>query len=72
MFIRMQPWRHQEFCSEPRLRLGRSIPVMEQRAKLGNRLLAALPTADLDLLVRHFRPVELERDSVLVRSGDPI
>jgi CRP-like cAMP-binding protein len=30
-----------------------------------------LPTADLDLLVRHFRLVELERDAVLVRSGDP-
>src|SRR6185369_10909581 len=72
VFIRMQPWRHQEFCSEPRLRLGRSIPVMEQRTRVGNRLLAALPTADLDLLVRHFRLVELERDTVLVRSGDPI
>ena len=45
---------------------------MEQRTKVGNRLLAALPTADLDLLVRHFRLVELERDAVLVRSGDPI
>ena len=45
---------------------------MEQRTKVGNRLLAALPPADLDLLVRHFRLVELERDAVLVRSGDPI
>jgi CRP-like cAMP-binding protein len=45
---------------------------MEQRTKVGNRLLAALPTADLDLLVRHFRLVELQRDTVLVRSGDPI
>ena len=45
---------------------------MEQRTRVGNRLLAALPTADLDLLVRHFRPVEFERDAVLVRSGDPI
>ena len=44
---------------------------MEQRTRVGNRLLAALPTADLDLLVRHFRLVELERDAVLVRSGDP-
>jgi CRP-like cAMP-binding protein len=72
MFIRLQPCRHREFCSEPHLRLGRSIPVMEQRTRVGNRLLAALPTADLDLLVRHFRLVELERDAVLVRSGDPI
>jgi CRP-like cAMP-binding protein len=45
---------------------------MEQRARVGNRLLAALPPADLDLLVRHFRLVELERNAVLVRSGDPI
>ena len=45
---------------------------MEQRARVGNRLLAALPPADLDLLVRHFRMVELERDAVLVRSGDPV
>jgi CRP-like cAMP-binding protein len=45
---------------------------MEQRTRVGNRLLAALPTADLDLLVRHFRMVSLERDTVLVRSGDPI
>jgi CRP-like cAMP-binding protein len=45
---------------------------MEQRTGVGNRLLAALPPADLDLLVRHFRLVELERDAVLVRSGDPV
>jgi len=45
---------------------------MEHRTRVGNRLLAALPPADLDLLVRHFRLVELERDAVLVRSGDPI
>ena len=45
---------------------------MEQRARVGNRLLAALPPVDLDLLVRHFRLVELERDAVLVRSGDPV
>ena len=58
--------------SEPRLRLGRSIPAMEHRTRVGNRLLAALPPADLDLLVPHFRMVALERDAVLVRSGDPI
>ena len=45
---------------------------MEHRTRVGNRLLAQLPTADLDLLVRHFRLVSLERDTVLVRSGDPI
>ena len=45
---------------------------MERRTRIGNRLLAALPTADLDLLVPDFRTVPLERDTVLVRSGDEI
>lgn len=45
---------------------------MEQRTRVGNRLLAALPSADLDLLVPHFRKVSLERDTVLARSGDPV
>ena len=45
---------------------------MEHRTRVGNRLLAALPPADLDLLVPHFRRLQLERDAVLVRSGDPI
>lgn len=46
--------------------------MMEHRTRVGNRLLAALPPADLDLLVPHFRMISLERDAVLVRSGDPI
>lgn len=45
---------------------------MEQRTRVGNRLLAALPPADLDLLVPHFRNVPLERDTVLARTGDPV
>jgi CRP-like cAMP-binding protein len=45
---------------------------MEHRTKVGNRLLAALPPADLDLLAPHFRKVSLERDATLVRSGDAI
>jgi CRP-like cAMP-binding protein len=45
---------------------------MEHRARVGNLLLAALPQADLQLLVRHFRMVQLERDAVLLRSGDPV
>lgn len=45
---------------------------MEYRTRVGNRLLAALPPADLDLLVPHFRKVSLERDTVLVRTGDVI
>jgi CRP-like cAMP-binding protein len=45
---------------------------MEQRTKVGNRLLAALPPADIELLAPHFRKVTLERDAVLMRSGDPV
>ena len=45
---------------------------MEPTTKVGNRLLAALPPADFDLLAPHLRKVPLERDAVLVRSGDPI
>jgi CRP-like cAMP-binding protein len=45
---------------------------MEPTTTLGNRLLAALPAADLGLLAPHLRQVPLERDAVLVRSGDPI
>lgn len=45
---------------------------MEHKAKVGNLLLAALPQPDLQLLVRHFRMVQLERDAVLLRSGDPV
>src|ERR1700754_585550 len=49
---------------------GRSIPMMEH--KLGNRLLASLPSADFDLLAPHFRKVSLDRGAVLIRSGDRI
>jgi CRP-like cAMP-binding protein len=44
---------------------------MEHRTRVGNLLLAALPPTDLEFLVPHFRMVQLERDAVLVRSGDP-
>jgi CRP-like cAMP-binding protein len=43
---------------------------MEPATRVGNRLLAALPAADFDLLAPHLRKVSLERDAVLVRSGD--
>jgi CRP-like cAMP-binding protein len=45
---------------------------MEHTTKVCNRLLAALPPADLDLLVPHFRKVALERNTVLARTGDPV
>jgi CRP-like cAMP-binding protein len=45
---------------------------MEPTTRVGNRLLAALPAADFDLLAPHFRKVSPERDAVLVRSGDRV
>ncbi|MCK1744972.1 Crp/Fnr family transcriptional regulator [Bradyrhizobium sp. 139] len=45
---------------------------MDHATRIGNRLLAALPPADLALLAPHLRKVVLERDAVLVRSGDRI
>ena len=45
---------------------------MEPTTRVGNRLLAALPAADFDLLAPYLRKVPLGRDAVLVRSGDPI
>jgi CRP-like cAMP-binding protein len=51
---------------------GKELPVMEHPARVGNRLLAALPPADFGLLAPHLRKVSLERDAVLCRSGDRI
>ncbi|MFL5237063.1 MAG: Crp/Fnr family transcriptional regulator [Rhizomicrobium sp.] len=39
---------------------------------IGNRLFAALPPDDFALLAPHLRKVSLERDAVLIRSGDRI
>ncbi|WP_024508100.1 Crp/Fnr family transcriptional regulator [Bradyrhizobium sp. ARR65] len=39
---------------------------------IGNRLLAALPQADLDLLAPGLEMVALAQDEVLSRAGDPI
>src|SRR5437660_3147772 len=65
-------WR-QEYSAERRASVeGRSFPVMEQSTRVGNRLLAGLPPADFVLLAPYLRKVSLERDAVLVRSGDPI
>src|ERR1700675_633852 len=65
-------WR-QEYSEESRASVeGRSFPVMEPTTRIGNRLLAALPPADFDLLAPYLRKVSLERDAVLVRSGDRI
>ncbi len=47
-------------------------PVMDHATRVGNRLLAALPPADFALLAPYLRKVALERDTVLIRSGDRI
>jgi len=44
--------------------------VTAPRTGVGNRLLAALPPADLGLLTPYFKKVSFAPDTVLVRSGD--
>jgi hypothetical protein len=39
---------------------------------IGNRLLAALPPADFDLLAPDLEKVALDQDAVLSRAGDQI
>ena len=39
---------------------------------IGNRLLAALPAADFDLLAPEQKTVALDRDAILARAGDQI
>lgn len=46
--------------------------VTDHRSGIGNRLLAALPPADLGLLTPYFQKVSFEPDAVLVRSGDEL
>ncbi|OSI58427.1 cyclic nucleotide-binding protein, partial [Bradyrhizobium canariense] len=38
--------------------------------EIGNRLLAALPAADLDLLAPELEMVALDRDAVVSQAGD--
>src|SRR6202795_1507474 len=44
--------------------------MMKRHTTVGNRLLAALPPADLGLLAPYLEQVSLKQDAVLVRSGD--
>lgn len=46
--------------------------VTVHRTGIGNRLLAALPPADLGLLTPYFQKVSFEPDAILVRSGDEL
>jgi CRP-like cAMP-binding protein len=68
----LSAWRH-DYSAESHASVeGRIFPVMAHTTRIGNRLLAALPPADFDLLAPHLRKASLERDAVLVRSGDRI
>jgi CRP-like cAMP-binding protein len=44
--------------------------MMKRHTSVANRLLAALPPADLGLLAPYLKQVSLKQDAVLVRSGD--
>src|SRR5258707_1412066 len=44
--------------------------MMKRHTCVGNRLLAALPPADLGLLAPYLQQISLKQDAVLVRSGD--
>src|ERR1700739_1197171 len=44
--------------------------MMKRHTSIGNRLLAALPPADLGVLAPYLRQISLKQDAVLVRSGD--
>jgi len=44
--------------------------MMKRHTSVGNRLLAALPPADLGLLAPYLKQASLKQDAVLVRSGD--
>jgi CRP-like cAMP-binding protein len=44
--------------------------MMKRPTSFANRLLAALPPADLGLLAPHLQQISLKQDAVLVRSGD--
>jgi CRP-like cAMP-binding protein len=47
-------------------------PAVTRPGGIGNRLLAALPRADLDLLAPDLETVALDQDAVLSRAGDQI
>ena len=44
-------------------------PAVRRPGGIGNRLLAALPPADLDLLAPELEKVALDQDMVAVASG---
>src|SRR5689334_20871696 len=48
------------------------LPAVTCISEAGNRLLAALPPADLDQLGSDLQTVALDQDAVLVRAGDEV
>src|SRR6267154_216700 len=48
------------------------LPAVRRHGGIGNRLLAALPPADFDLLASELETVALDQDAVLSRAGDQI
>src|SRR5258708_27840580 len=50
----------------------RGSPAVTRPGGIGNRLLAALPSADFDLLAPELETVALDQDAVLSRAGDQI
>src|SRR5258708_21553069 len=50
----------------------RGLPSARPPGGIGNRLLAALPSSDLDLLGPELEMVALDPDAVLSRAGDQI
>jgi CRP-like cAMP-binding protein len=49
---------------------GKKSAMMKRHTSVGNRLLAALPAADLGLLTPYLQQISLKQDAVLVRAGD--
>ena len=47
-------------------------PAVTRSGTIGNRLLAALPPADFDLLAPELETVALDQDAILSRAGDQI
>ena len=48
------------------------LPAVTHLGGIGNRLLAAVPRVDLDLLAPGLETITLRQDEVLSRAGDPI
>src|SRR5258707_1082598 len=50
----------------------RGFVAVTPPSEIGNRLLAALPQVDLDLLAPELEPIALHQDAVISREGDQV